>query len=188
MRGFCFPKCYACVACESSPCKLTIGCQTYPRDFMVTKARPHICRLLLLIVSNGYVYRHTLRFGFAFTREGKNELANPSNNSTNGVFNFDGSASGDAMADLLLGKAFSYSETALDPYAHYRWINFEPYVEDQWKVRRNLTLTLGLRYTYYQPEYEQHNFFASFNPATWAASQAPSPKFQVSTDSILLIR
>jgi len=121
-----------------------------------------------------HVYRHTLRFGFAFTREGKNELANPSNNSTNGVFNFDGSASGDAMADLLLGKASSYSETALDPYAHYRWINFEPYVEDQWKVRRNLTLTLGLRYTYYQPEYEQHNFFASFNPATWAASQAPS--------------
>jgi Carboxypeptidase regulatory-like domain len=117
---------------------------------------------------------HTVRFGFALTREGKNELANPSNNSTNGVFNFDGSASGDAMADFLLGKAFSYSETALDPYAHYRWYNFEPYVEDQWKVRRNLTLTMGLRYTYYQPEYEQNNFFASFDPTKWVASQAPT--------------
>ena len=117
---------------------------------------------------------HTVRFGFAITREGKNELANPSNNSTNGVFNFDGSASGDGMADFLLGKAFSYSETALDPYAKYRWINVEPYVEDQWKVRRNLTVTAGLRYTYYQPEYEEKNFFASFDPSTWVASQAPA--------------
>jgi len=117
---------------------------------------------------------HTMRFGFAITREGKNELANPSNNSTNGVFNFDGSSSGDAMADFLLGKAFSYSETALDPYAKYRWLNVEPYVEDQWKLRRNVTLTAGLRYTYYQPEYEEKNFFASFDAATWVASQAPT--------------
>jgi len=117
---------------------------------------------------------HTAKFGIAVTREGKNELANPSNNSTNGVFSFDGSASGDGMADFLLGKAHSYSETALDPYAKYRWINVEPYVEDQWKLRRNLTLTAGLRYTYYQPEYEEQNFFASFDAATWVASQAPT--------------
>jgi len=34
--------------------------------------------------------RHTMQFGLAFTRERKSELANPSNNNTNGTFTFTG--------------------------------------------------------------------------------------------------
>lgn len=117
---------------------------------------------------------HTIKFGLSFTPEGKSELANPSSNNTNGTFAFDGGVTGDALADFLIGRAYNYSETALDPFGNYRWFNLEPYVEDQIKVRPNLTLTLGLRYEYYQPEYEKHNFFASFNPAAWDPAQAPT--------------
>jgi len=40
-------------------------------------------------------------------------------------------------------------------------------------LRPNLTLTAGIRYEYFQPEYETHNFFGSFSPALYNPSQAP---------------
>jgi outer membrane receptor protein involved in Fe transport len=117
--------------------------------------------------------RHTMEFGLAFTREGKSELANPSNNNTNGTFTFTGQYTGNAIADFLTGRAYNYTETALDPFGNYRWYNLEPYFQDQIKLRPNLTLTAGVRYEYFQPEYEAHNFFGSFSPAMYNPSQAP---------------
>lgn len=115
--------------------------------------------------------QHTVRFGLALTREGKGEVASATGNLTNGSFVFDGAATGDALADFLVGRAFNYTETAEDPFGIYRWINVEPYVEDQIKIRNNLTLTVGLRYTYLQPEREDsdlQNFFdpTKFDPST----------------------
>ncbi|PYV22226.1 MAG: hypothetical protein DMG27_18755 [Acidobacteria bacterium] len=84
---------------------------------------------------------HTLKFGLLVSLEGKSEVASATFNETNGVFNFSGSATGDSMADFLLGRAFSYEEIALDPFGKYRWHNIEPYFKDQIKLRPNLTLT-----------------------------------------------
>ncbi len=117
--------------------------------------------------------RHTVRFGVDFTPEGKSELANPSNNNTNGSFNFDGSITGSGLSDMLLGTAINYTETALDPFGKYRWYNLEPYVEDQIKLK-NVTLTAALRYQYYQPEYETHNNFGAFVPSLWGPNKAPT--------------
>jgi len=121
----------------------------------------------------------TFRFGLTWMREGKSELANPSDNNTNGSFTFNGQYTGSALADFLTGRAFNYTETALDPYGDYRWYNLEPYFEDQVKLRHNLTLTLGLRYEYYQPEhsttpYGSGYFFGSFDPALYNPSNAPT--------------
>jgi outer membrane receptor protein involved in Fe transport len=116
---------------------------------------------------------HTVQFGIDFTREGKSELANPSNNNTNGTFSFTGQYTGNALADFLTGRAYRYTETALDPFLNYRWYNLEPFVEDQIKLRPNLTLTAGLRYEYFQPEYEKNNIFGSFDPTLFSPAQAP---------------
>ncbi len=116
---------------------------------------------------------NTFRFGIAWTREGKSELANPSNNNTNGSFTFNGQYTGNALADFLTGRAYNYTETALDPFGNYRWYNLEPYFEDQMKLRRNLTLTAGLRFEYYQPEYSPTNFLGSFDPSLYDPAKAP---------------
>jgi hypothetical protein len=118
--------------------------------------------------------RHTVKFGLVLTPEGKSELANPSNNNTNGTFIFTGQYTGNALADFLLGRANQYTETALDPFGNYRWYNLEPYIEEQVKLRPNLTLTAGIRYEYYSPEHELHDIFGSFDPALFNPSQAPS--------------
>jgi hypothetical protein len=116
---------------------------------------------------------HTFKFGVTYTPEGKSELANPSNNNTNGTFSFTGQYTGNALADFLMGRASQYTETALDDFNNYRWYNLEPYFEDQVKLRPNLTLTAGLRYEYYSPEHELMNHFGSFDPSLFNPAQAP---------------
>lgn len=116
--------------------------------------------------------RHTVRFGAVFTPEGKSELANPSDNNTNGTFNSSGSFTNNSLADFMLGMPATYTETALDPFGKYRWYNLEPFVEDQMKLR-NVTLTTALRYEYFQPEYERGNMFGAFDPALYNPATAP---------------
>jgi hypothetical protein len=118
--------------------------------------------------------RHKIRFGAVFTPEGKSELANPSSNNTNGSYSFTGKFTNNALADFLLGRASNYSEAALDPFGRYRWYNLEPYIEDQVKLRKNLTLTAAVRYEYFQPEYEQHNLFGAFDPVLFNPADAPT--------------
>ena len=118
--------------------------------------------------------RHTIRFGAVFTPEGKSELANPSDNNTNGSYTFLGNLTNNPLADFLLGFASNYTETALDPFGKYRWYNLEPYVEDQVKLRKNFTLTAALRYEYYQPEHELHNMLGGFDAALYSPADAPT--------------
>ncbi len=49
---------------------------------------------------------------------------------------------GNAFADFLLGTPLSGQVVGLDPF-HYRYTEFFPYVQDSWKVRKNLTINLG---------------------------------------------
>lgn len=117
---------------------------------------------------------HTVKFGLVFTKEAKSELANPSDNNTNGTFTFNGQYTGNALADFVMGRAYEYTETALDFFGNYRWWNLEPYVEDQIKLRPNLTLTVGARYEFYSPEHELNNMLGGFLPSLFNPSDAPA--------------
>jgi hypothetical protein len=132
--------------------------------------------------------RHTIRFGAVFTPEGKSELANPSDNNTNGSYTFLGNFTNNPLADFMLGLASNYTETALDPFGKYRWYNLEPYVEDQVKLRKNLTMTAALRYEYYQPEHELHNMLGGFDAALYSSGDAPTvnPEGEITNNNNLL--
>src|SRR5262249_46340472 len=98
-----------------------------------------------------YVVRnHSLKFGAYLARENKTQ--NNSNPNNNGTFSFDGSASGDALADLLLGRAFQYTENSAHLSGALRYYNLAGYAQDQWRANPRLTITFGLRYEFFQPE------------------------------------
>lgn len=81
----------------------------------------------------------------------------------NGSFNFNGSETGSAYADFLLGISSQYTQNQLRPfYERNRYIGL--YIEDGWRVTPNLTLNYGLRWDRIEPWYEKYNNNITFIP------------------------
>ena len=78
------------------------------------------------------------------------------------------------FANFLLGQADSYSQTSKDtiPYLHY--VNFEAYVQDDWKITPRLSLNLGLRYSYFPSPSDSNDTLLNFDPAHFIAGNAPT--------------
>ena len=78
------------------------------------------------------------------------------------------SGSGNAFADYLLGTPDRGSTRGL-PMLQYRHTQFMPYVQDTWKVRRNLTLNWGISWfkdTIPNPQGSAADYPHGFDPAT----------------------
>jgi len=100
---------------------------------------------------------------------------------TNGNFSFNGQFTGNPIADYLLGdtNSFSQSNTAFRKYMKFPIIT--PYIQDQWKATRRLTITAGLRWLYMPWSTTQRGYSSSFDPARYNPANAPI----VSTKGIL---
>jgi hypothetical protein len=72
---------------------------------------------------------------------------------------------GNIMADLLLGLSdlALHDTTFQGPTTGRRWKLLRPYVEDNWRVRPNLTLNLGLAWGFVTPITEVHNRQTNFD-------------------------
>lgn len=90
---------------------------------------------------------HSLRMGAEFDR--RNYFFNQARNAR-GTFAFDGTYTGSALADFLLGyvKRANINSTPTRTNMTSWWQAY--YFNDEWKIRPNLTLTLGIRYDYFQ--------------------------------------
>ncbi len=66
---------------------------------------------------------------------------------------------GEKFASFLLGVPEGVqvqTENLSVPY-YYRWLNLGGYVQNDWRVSRDLTLNIGLRYQYQSPRWEKFN-------------------------------
>jgi outer membrane receptor protein involved in Fe transport len=115
--------------------------------------------------------RHILKFGGSIDKENKTQ--NQSNPNNNGTFAFNGSATGDALADLVVGRAFQYTENSHHIMGSSRWMNVGLYLQDQWRVHPRLSLTLGLRWEFFQPEQDRNGTYSFFHPPSFNPARAP---------------
>ncbi len=103
---------------------------------------------------------HTLKFGIQFHDDQVNELPNAT---FNGTFNIDGTETGNAFADFLLGFASNYTQTTGQSF-YLRNRYGAAFVEDSWRARRNLTVNLGIRWDLITPWSEKYNNIQTIVP------------------------
>ncbi len=77
------------------------------------------------------------------------------------------------LADFIFGNQNSYSLTNFFIASVRQRMNFM-YVQDDIKLRQNLTINAGLRYELATPQYEANNKLANFNPSNNTLIQASS--------------
>jgi len=110
--------------------------------------------------------KHEIRTGLVFRA---NEMNVRNNAFQDGYVVEAGTATGDDIADLLLGSMgvfAAHDQTFLGATTGRRWKLFRPFVEDNWRVTNNLTFTLGLAWALATPETEEANRQANFDIAS----------------------
>ncbi|MBV9302149.1 MAG: carboxypeptidase regulatory-like domain-containing protein [Acidobacteriaceae bacterium] len=96
---------------------------------------------------------HTLKFGGQLHADQVNEYPNAT---FNGTFNIDGTETGSPFADFLLGFPSNFTQTSGQSF-YLRNRFGGAFIQDSWRVRRNLTLNLGLRWDLIMPWWEKYN-------------------------------
>ena len=76
-------------------------------------------------------------------------------------------------ACFMMGKNVTFTQSKLDLTVDLRQKSLEWFGQDEWRVRNNMTLSLGLRYSYFGPPEDRNGVLANFDPTLWKASDAP---------------
>src|SRR6266550_4759037 len=127
------------------------------------------------------VGKHNLQFGAYAVTGQKNELGGElSPGSVPGYLTFDDSnnpgvfSTGNAFADLLLGRITSFGQQ--DHFFKYynRYKILEPYFQDDWHATSRLTVNLGLRLSLLGTYREKQKQAFNFDPAKYDPATAPA--------------
>jgi len=136
---------------------------------------------------------HTMKYGALFTRADKFEnalsganqgsfstfsntvtsVASPACVRATGVASNSLNTLYQNWACFLLGNNVSFSQTNLDATIDFYQNNWQAYGQDEWRFRKNLTLSYGVRYSYFGPLIDRKGLLSNFDPSLWNPSAAP---------------
>ena len=109
--------------------------------------------------------KHTFKFGVDFRSVSYTTVNNFGLSDEFGSLNFSGTFSGNAFADLLLGLPTFNGVFDIGPHIDETSQHFAAYAQDEWRVSKSLTLSVGLRWELQPPFTEKNGNIANFNPA-----------------------
>lgn len=130
---------------------------------------------------------HNMKFGGVISNYRKNENALAGNNEglfsatafsstvASGVTNNTTNQNLARWANFLVGNvnANGFSQASFDYTADLRQKAYEAYAQDEWRFRSNMTLYLGVRYSYFGAPWDKNNRLSNFDPALFSRAAAP---------------
>jgi hypothetical protein len=128
--------------------------------------------------------KHSFKFGGDFNKALQNVI--PLYAALGGAYTFSAQQTnsnnastgtgGSPWASFLLGVVNSTVtlRPAEIPY-YYRWLSGDAFFQDDWKVRPNLTLNVGVRWNLEMPRTEKYNHQGEFRPDLATTQALPSP-------------
>lgn len=116
--------------------------------------------------------KHSIEFGGQATRT---QISDPIFNFPNGELVYTGQYSGNPLADFLLGYPQTVDALTQVNTPYRRSWGFGLYVEDQYKVTKNLTIDAGLRYELPKPAYDKFNNLSAFVSPGGYGHETPLP-------------
>src|SRR5262249_38080716 len=124
-----------------------------------------------------------IKFGILHIRNYKNEddSSGPGAGNDKGTFDFSPNANspfdtGYGPSNVLLGSLNSFSQTQYIAHKDAAFADTDFYIEDNWKVKHNLTLDYGVRVYHIPSQHELepgNTNDATFLPSLWNPAQAP---------------
>jgi trimeric autotransporter adhesin len=120
------------------------------------------------------------KHGWTWGGDFRRQLVDTSNaNNARGTFFFTGGATGVPFADFLLGFAQETSlQSGADEY-NFRSKTLDLFVQDNWRIAKNLTFNLGVRYEYVTPFIELSNQLVNLDVAPDFSAVAPVQPGQI---------
>ncbi len=113
---------------------------------------------------------HVLQFGALYIAGIKNQnvFTVPG-----GSFTFNGTRTGDPVADYLLGLVSTYHQDSGQRSGSFHYRQGEAYAQDDWHASRRLTINAGLRWVYFSPNTSSGDQVSSFYASQYNGAQAP---------------
>jgi len=140
----------------------------------VNDVNPQLLRNQTWTFSDNMIYnrgKHTFRWGGDFRRINSNT---ETDSNARGTFTFTGVNSGYDFSDFLLGLPQLTSVQFGNNNYHFRGNSWDLFGQDEWRLRGNLTLNLGVRYEYYSPFSELNDRIVNLDlPAGFTSPPVP---------------
>ncbi len=105
--------------------------------------------------------RHVIKGGFDYSRVRYNQ---PYYNNQRGTYNFQGRWTGAPIGDVLLGLLNNTSRQVGYTRNYWRQRSFGAFLNDDLKLRRNVTVNLGVRYEVNRPLVDRYDRLGNFVP------------------------
>jgi hypothetical protein len=119
---------------------------------------------------------HLLKFGVFVQRSHKDQTAAAI---VNGMVDFNGQGetafvdnTTHPFANALLGSYNAYQQANSLLTGRFRYTNAEVYVQDLWRINSRLALDLGVRLSWYQPQYDDSGQVYFFDPQRFDPARA----------------
>jgi hypothetical protein len=106
---------------------------------------------------------HTMKFGVYYQLTTNVQPSFNDNQGDAQPANWGGESTGNALADLLMGRLAAYDEFTTNPVGHGRTHEFAFYGEDNWKVTKRLTLEFGARFYHIAQMGDTHGHYTGFD-------------------------